>query len=243
MLLITAALRQEMSEFKSHLDLALRFHVGPFCFYKGRLAPHPEEIGVLLTSVAPERKPLAEVIQYLHQQFGIERAILSGFAGALWPGLVAGQLVLASKFIAADEADIPSDDPLFHQLRSQLQELTLLYTEGPCVTVKEPVATCRDKELLGKHTQAVMVDMESFDLACIFHAARIPYVGLRSIFDPMELELSPLLSGLVDAQGRFCKGKGVKLLTEPKEILKLPLFAKNAARARSSLARCLLHII
>lgn len=244
MLLIVSALRQEISDFKRHLTLAVTLTIGPFRFYKGSLGTSKEEIGLLLTTVGPEPQALARVIHYIHGQFGITRAILTGFAGALQPGLVAGELVLASEFLRGGSKNgdrIPSDALLLTELRDCLADLVLLYTQGPLVTLDRAVVTSAEKAALGSESAALMVDMEGFHLASILSKEGIPFVGIRSIFDPIALELSPVICRLVDSQGHFRCGKGVTLLAHPKELLQLPLFAKNAAKARSSIARFLLH--
>lgn len=248
MFVITAALRQEISDFKKHLNLDLHVNLSPFHFYQGRL--QGKAFGLFLTSVGPKPSELARAWQYVVAQFGVDGALFAGFAGGLAPGQRVGQLVAASEFLgewspARREPERLESDPLwFGRVSALLHELALPYSKGSCVTVAAPLFTAAAKETLGRESQAVMVDMESVYLAKCSQAIGIPYVGVRSVFDPMEAELPKPICELVDAQGGFQSGKGFKLLaTAPKHLMQLPQFARNAHQARRSLAQFLLHFV
>lgn len=245
MLLITAALRQEISDFKKQLRIHEEWRLPPCHFYKGDY--RGVDIGLLMTSVGPSSEALTSVISAIAAGIPISRALFTGFAGGLVPRLMPGQLVVAESIVepspisqATSVSQWHCEPQWYETVVCHLRENEIPFCVGRNVSSRVPLLTAQEKERAGKEHDAVMVDMENAVLAAIFSRHGIPFVSVRSISDPMALDVSASLYKLVDAQGTFLPLEGVKLLgTRPRDVLKIPEFARNAQKARSAIFRFL----
>jgi adenosylhomocysteine nucleosidase len=111
-----------------------------------------------------------------------------GIAGALKPGLRAGDIVVSTEVVDEDRNWLSSDN-----LRPRISELVaeIGAVEGPVLGTQLPLATRRGKRQAWKDTGAIAVDMESAIVARAAAALGIPFVVLRAIADPAVRELPP----------------------------------------------------
>ncbi len=239
MYLLTAALRQEISLFKKRLLVASHRIFPRSQFLRGRLGDR--EWGIFLTSVAPPAARLHAALSAALSGVSVKAAILSGFCGALQPGMWAGDLVLSPELLPPPGSGSPAlsgDASLLSELRKALAKSALPFHEGRGITVHTPLGDPEEKERLGRMSGALAVDMENYALAQFFSERGIPFAVLRSVLDPMDCALSPAICQLVDAEGDFRPKEGLRtLFTHPRELFRLPAFARQAELARRSLDR------
>lgn len=156
-----------------------------------------------------------------------------GIAGALKPGLRAGDIVLSTEVVDEDRRWLTSDN-----IRSRISELAeqIGALEGPVLGAQIPVATKRDKRAAWKETGAIAVDLESVVVARAAAALGIPFVVLRAIADPAARELPPAALVPLAADGTPALGQVLaSVLTSPRQLPTLLTVAREARQALQAL--------
>jgi nucleoside phosphorylase len=105
-------------------------------------------------------------------------SISTGTAGGLDPDLSTGQGAAAPRVLQGPEA-IEADPELLKQSRAVFPDLVL----RPFVTVKDAVATPKDKARLRASSGAGLCEMESFLVAQACLEASVPCLALRIVSD------------------------------------------------------------
>jgi adenosylhomocysteine nucleosidase len=105
-----------------------------------------------------------------------------GMAGGLDPALRAGRIFLPSEVISSDGTDLPTTGHWRERLATALaaqQPLEL----GKLLSSSRAIAAVAEKEATFRLTGALAVDMESFAIAQIAAAHRLPFIAVRVIVD------------------------------------------------------------
>jgi adenosylhomocysteine nucleosidase len=156
-----------------------------------------------------------------------------GIAGALKPGLRAGDIVISTEVVDEDRNWLSSDN-----LRSRITELVaeIGAIEGPVLGTQLPLATKRDKRQAWKDTGAIAVDMESVVVARAAAALGIPFVVLRAIADPAVRELPPAALVPLSGDGKPAIVQVLaSLLARPRQLPTLLTVAREARQALQAL--------
>jgi adenosylhomocysteine nucleosidase len=156
-----------------------------------------------------------------------------GIAGALKPGLRAGDIILSTEVVDEDKRWLTSDS-----IRPRISELAeeIGAIEGPVLGARVVVATKTDKRRAWKETGALAVDLESVVVARAAAALGIPFVVLRAIADPAVRELPP--AALVPLSGNGTPAIGqvlASVLTRPRQLPTLLTVAREARQALQAL--------
>ena len=109
-----------------------------------------------------------------------------GFCGGLDPGLIAGDLVLATAVRAASGEVLTAPEPARLAAAAMLEGLR--YRQGELVQAASVAATVDEKRALAR-SGALAVDMESYAVGLEAAEAGIPWLVLRAVVDPAD---SPL---------------------------------------------------
>lgn len=169
-------------------------------------------------------------------------ALLSwGTSGALVDGLEAGQLVLGEVSRDARGVEYRSDPVWLTLVARALAPL------GPrrerCVTVDRPASHRQAKRRLGRESGCAAVDMESAAVAASAARARLPFLAIRSIVDPVDCGLPQCALAAVDDDGRTHPLRLFRaLVRRPWEIaglLRLAAYFNAALRTLRSAAKLL----
>lgn len=110
----------------------------------------------------------------------------TGFCGGLRPDLRAGDLVLADVIRYRGEEIFVSPD-LLQRARRALGADSRVARIGPCESTTVVVDAERKRQLA--EAGAVSVDMESGSLAGWARRRRIPFLSLRIVLDPLDVDL------------------------------------------------------
>ncbi len=119
-----------------------------------------------------------------------------GFAGALDPGLIPGDVVVASSIVWDDRGGAHRYDvaPALHE--TLLRVLAAVLPRPPCAgalfSTPAIVAGVDAKRAVHERYAAVAVEMEAAALAVHASAHRVPLFALRVILDPAALSLEDL---------------------------------------------------
>ena len=128
-------------------------------------------------------------------------ALLSwGTSGALVEDLPAGQLLLGEVLRDARGEEYTSDATWLALAARTLAPLAP--RRAHCVTVARPASHLRAKQALARDTGCAAVDMESAAGAASAASARIPFLAVRSIVDPVDCDLPRCVMAALDPDGR-----------------------------------------
>jgi adenosylhomocysteine nucleosidase len=167
-----------------------------------------------------------------------------GLAGGLDPALRAGAILLPSEVRAADGAPIATHrswrERVAASLGAALGRQTRAHTlvaGGVLLSSPQAIASVVAKRTLFRETGAVAVDMESYAIAELACAHRLPFLAVRVIVDGATDELPRAVAATADAAGplRIWRLMGA-LARAPSELAPLLRLARRYRAASRSLA-------
>lgn len=131
---------------------------------------------------------------------GASRLISWGCAGALAPHLKAGDLVIPTSILTDNHTLLATQANWSKQIINTLESSIKCYN-GVLFASSTIITLARDKAEQYQQTGALAVDMESGALAHIAQQENIPFVAIRSIADPANLNLPGAISHAMTAKG------------------------------------------
>ena len=164
-------------------------------------------------------------------------AVLSiGCAGALVPGLVTGQLILAPdiRLQPAKDAEqlqqFPVDARLLAEMRTAATRVGVLMADGSLFTSPNVLFTAEEKAREGERTGAIAVEMES-GVHAEFAAQRgLPFLVVRVILDGVDMTI-PAIAGLTTPEGGVRYVRAATYLATHPHHLSILLALKRARGA------------
>ncbi len=152
----------------------------------------------------------------------------AGVAGALTPGLAAGD-ILASARILDESGETP---PPSRRLLEAALEGTHIRA-GTLLTLARPAVSAAEKAALAESTGAPAVcDMESAAWARAAAAAGVPFLVLRAVSDTAEEDLPRYLARCMNAEG------GIRRAAVALQALLHPATIPDLVRMRRRVADC-----
>jgi hypothetical protein len=156
-----------------------------------------------------------------------------GIAGALAPGLRAGDVILSQEVVGDDERWVSAALP-----GSPISELAeaIGAIEGPVWGASKICATQAEKARAWIETGALAVDLESAVVARAAAEAGIPFLVLRAIADPATRHLPPAALLPLAHDGRPAISRiTASVLRNPGQLRGLVGLAREARRALAAL--------
>ena len=201
---------------------------------KGTVARLSDNILVIYSGAG--RKNASSAAELLVAQ-GVDQLISWGCAAALDALLKPGDLVLANSCIGAELVgfDLNNKDWLiFVKARLEKPPAPAVHSYiGLLAESKSIAASSQDKTQLAKATSAMALDMESTAIARVAQSHGLPFLSIRAIADPLNMDLPKAVTHALNNQGDVVLSKLLAyLLWHPAELpglIKLGL-AFNAAR-------------
>jgi adenosylhomocysteine nucleosidase len=174
---------------------------------------------------------------------GATRLISWGCAAALSTLLKPGDLILADKRIDAkgrrDAKFCVSTD--WHSYVKNLLSSSFTVHTGGLAESNSIVSSSRDKQQLHAITGAVALDMESVAIARVAKQHELPFLAIRAIADPVDMNLPLAINYSLNDRGEIMIGKLLLFLAlHPAELpglIKLGLHFKAAKNTLKSIAR------
>jgi hopanoid-associated phosphorylase len=165
---------------------------------------------------------------------GAKCIVSFGVAGALAPGLRAGDVILSGDVIGDEGRWRPSDE--FQERILDLAWQVGAF-EGPVLGARTILATEDAKRAAWRETGALAVDMESEVVARAAEAAGIPFLVLRAIADPAIRELpSAALIPLAEDGTPALAQIIAEVMRRPRQIPTLLALARETRQALLALA-------
>lgn len=158
-----------------------------------------------------------------------------GIAGALAPGLRAGDVILSQEVIGDDDRWI---SPALSGSRIGELANAVGAIEGPVWGASKIVATQAEKARAWIETGALAVDLESAVVARAAAEAGIPFLVLRAIADPASRHLPPAALLPLAHDGRPAISRiTASVLRNPGQLRGLVGLAREARRALAALTQ------
>jgi adenosylhomocysteine nucleosidase len=202
MVLIFCAFGAEFAPIRMRLRNAVNLD-GGLRGARGELAGTPATIVVSGVGLRRARESAARAFDTIG---GVDRAILTGVAGALHGDLRIGDVVLGDRLILRRELEFAGAQILeiaaerVETLAMALHAAGIAHMRGAMLTSRRAIATALDKQRAYTALGAIAVDMESAVIADEAAARGVPFVALRTILDTAAQNLEGAM--LADEHGR-----------------------------------------
>ncbi|NOR79770.1 MAG: phosphorylase [Methyloprofundus sp.] len=131
---------------------------------------------------------------------GANQLISWGCAGALAPHLKAGDLVIPSTILTNNNTSFATQESWSKQVINTLEQNITCYN-GKLFESDTIISLAQDKAAQYQQTGALAVDMESGALAQVAQQAGIPFIAIRSIADPANMDLPKAIAYAMTGQG------------------------------------------
>ena len=174
---------------------------------------------------------------------GVDSLISWGCGAALDADFQAGDLVLAATCVDADQVEIKQSDMIWINVaQGKLSQVLALPTRiGKLAESRTIVASSHDKAQIANVTGAVVLDMESAAIAKVAKLHGLPFLAIRAIADPLNMDLPKAVSHALNDQGEVILSKlFMFLLLHPSDtpgLVKLGLHFKAARNTLKLVAK------
>ena len=179
---------------------------------------------------------------------GATRLMSWGCAAALSTTLKPGDLILADTLIDAENClNAKCRDAKFcvssnwHSYTKNRLSTTMIVHTGCLAGSKSIVSSSKDKKQMQSITGAVALDMESIAIAKIAGHSGLPFLAIRAIADPVNMDLPLAINHSLNNKGDIILGKLLLfLLLHPAELpglIKLGLHFNAAKKTLKSVAK------
>ena len=147
----------------------------------------------------------------------VEGLISFGFAGGLDPDLDVGTVVIAKSVATLSGQEILTSAKWGNKISAQLG---CFYSTGTILGSNYPIIDSQQKIDVFHQTNAVAVDMESYAMAEIAHAHKIPFIIIRVILDPAQKKIHAKIAALFQADGKIDTKGVINILFKEPKLLK-----------------------
>ncbi len=247
MLALAGALREETSDVQKEMLIRETVTRKPGNLYRGKYRGRE----ILLAQTGAGKERAESITGHILECYPVTTLISIGFAGALTGELNTGDIVICSALYRANgpERQTIDPEPLFPDaslvtlLAEAFEDAGLGFHLGGSVTVTRPVCHSEAKRHLGKTGYARVVDMESYWMARIAAARRVPFMAVRAVSDTVRSNLPPL-DRLLETDGSWSKAKTAsRLAFRPDYLVKLLVLYRNARQARKNLTAATTYLL
>lgn len=164
---------------------------------------------------------------------GATQLLSWGCAAALSPSLKPGDLVLADTLIDMDNVAIAINHHWYGYAKNLLKEFVKIQS-GKLTESIDIVTSSREKQHLQLITQAIALDMESIAIAKTAEKKSLPFLAIRVIVDPANMDLPRAISYASNPDGDINLGRLLLFIilhpTELPSLIRLGFYF-NAAKA------------
>lgn len=165
---------------------------------------------------------------------GIDCLVSWGCAAGLHPQAQPGDLVIASR-VTDSQTSVDTDKSLGENLQKALPD-NLTVFNGTLFTSCTLVHLSRDKQTIHQQSQAMALDMESLAVAEVAQQAQLPFLVVRSIADPVSMDLPQTVVQALNDEGQVNLLKLLGYLSwHPWEIPALIRLGKHFKAAQNTL--------
>lgn len=170
---------------------------------------------------------------------GAARLMSWGCAAALSASLKPGDLILADKLIDAGNIEMAVNADWYSYTKNRLAKFVVVHS-GSLAESISIVSSSMDKKQLHSITGAVALDMESIAIAKVARQYNLPFLSIRVIADPVNMNLPLAINYSLNGRGEIVLRKLLLFLfLHPAELpglIKLGLHFNAAKKTLKSVA-------
>lgn len=189
------------------------------------------DILLALSGAGPENAKTAAELLLTR---GAGRLLSWGCAAALSEDLTPGDLTLVNTLVSEGNETLDIQSTWQVEARRILRELL---TGAHCVRLAESatiVVSASDKRTLQQRTDASVVDMETVAIAKVARQRNVPFLAIRAIADPVDMDLPQAVAHALSDEGDVILPKLLTyLIRHPSELpglIKLGIHFKAAQK-------------
>jgi hopanoid-associated phosphorylase len=206
---------------------------------KGRCLFIADKVLLAYSGAGPTNAQAAAELLVAH---GATRLMSWGCAGALSAALKPGDLVLADRLMTAENVGMAVDDDWHSHAKSRLAGYVAVHA-GCLAESKSIVSAGKEKQQLHALTGAIAVDMESIAVAKVARRHGHPFLAIRVIVDPVDMNLPGAVNYSLNNQGEVVLGKLLLFLVRhPAELPGLIRLGLHFKAARNTLKAIAGHL-
>lgn len=231
-LLIASALLEEIRDLKGKLATDCTIHFKPAVLRRGLL--FGREVNLLATGIGAKQthKALTQVLSELKTA----ALLFVGFAGSTSPLAKTGALILGEKVVDTDTGEsFMADADLLAGAKEACKVGGLEHHVGGMATVGKIICNPHEKASIGILHNSLALDMEVAVAAKIAKQQGIPFLAVKAVLDPLEMELPDLKDCIDDEGGAKPLMLMGHLVKTPGDMMKLPQLQYCASQARESI--------
>jgi adenosylhomocysteine nucleosidase len=188
-----AATRWELAALRRAMPVDRRIEMDGVTGFTGRHGGRVYRL--VLTGIGPEKADAAA--RAVFSQEAAALAVSTGFAGALLPAAVVGDVIVATSVVSGRFDGIwrQSGSPMIceervgRSVQAAATEMGVEVRSGPVVSLSTVVCRAVDKQDLGRLTGAVALDMESAAIGNVAQSHGIPFAVVRTVSDAANEDL------------------------------------------------------
>lgn len=213
---------------------------------KGGYCIVTKNIAVAYAGAGPQNAQTAAALLIAN---GATRLISWGCAAALSSTLKPGDLILPDQLIDSNgdkgaKYYVSSD---WHSHAKNILSSLVIVHSGCLAESEKIVSSSNDKKKLQSKTDAIALDMESIAIAKVAAQNHLPFLAIRAIADPVDMDLPKAINHALNDQGNIVFSRLLWHLAchpaELPELIKLGLYFNAAKRTLKLVAQHLNTII
>ncbi len=207
--------------------------------YRGKF----ENRDALLVKTGMGKERAESATKLILERYPVTAIISLGFAGGLAPELRIGDVVVCSKLYCDSAAEVYASDARLLSLAAQgPEDIADRVHLGSGVTALYVDANPQKMRGLRETFPAQIIDNESYWIARIASARRIPFIAIRSISDDMQHSIQPF-DRILTADGELLWGKAVLgFLSHPWYLRNVFNLFRNTRPAKRNMAALVSHL-
>lgn len=206
---------------------------------KGRCVFIADKVLVAYSGAGPEN---AQAAAELLASRGTTQLISWGCAAALDETLKPGDLTLADTLLDADNAHIDIGSNWHRHTKDLLSKFLTVHT-GCLAESKSIVSSSKDKKQLQSKTGAIALDMESIAIAKVAQQHALPFLAIRAIVDPTNMDLPRAINHSLNDQGDIVLRKLLLFIAlHPAELPRLIRLGLHFNAAKNTLKLVAKHL-
>ncbi len=170
---------------------------------------------------------------------GASQLISWGCAAALAPAIKSGDLVIADRLIDVNDLEITINEQWFEFAKKTLSADPAIVLHTGCLTESANIiSSSYEKQHLHLITEAIALDMESIAVAKAAHQKKLPFLSVRAIVDPVEMDLPRAIAYAANAEGDIILSRLLLFLAlHPSELPRLIRLGRYFNAAKLTLRR------